>query len=145
TGESRSLPMISETITGRRLDSPNLLFAGCAVLRGSGVGVVYATGHDTEFGQIASLSRDVRRPTTPIEKETSRMIRVLTTVAVAMGLLFFTYGVVTGRSLWVNVVFMLGIIVANVPEGLLPTFTLAMSMASLRMAKKRVLVKSLEA
>jgi sodium/potassium-transporting ATPase subunit alpha len=70
---------------------------------------------------------------------------VLTVIAVAMGLLFFTYGVVSGRSLWVNVVFMLGIIVANVPEGLLPTFTLALSMASLRMARKRVLVKSLEA
>jgi len=47
--------------------------------------------------------------------------------------------------LWVNIVFMLGIIVANVPEGLLPTLTLALSMASLRMARKQVLVKSLEA
>ena len=73
------------------------------------------------------------------------MVRVLTVIAVALGLLFFGYGVATGRSLWVNIVFMLGIIVANVPEGLLPTFTLALSMASLRMAKKQVLVKTLEA
>jgi len=145
TGESRSQAMISAAARGRLIDSPNIAFAGCSVLRGSGTGVVFATGHRTEFGKIAVLSRDVRRPPSPIERETTRMIRVLTVIAVVMGLLFFAYGVAAGRSLWVNIVFMLGIIVANVPEGLLPTFTLALSMAGLRMAKKQVLVKSLEA
>lgn len=145
TGESRSHPMVSTAANGRMVDSPNITFAGCSVLRGRGTAVVFATGHRTEFGKIAALSRDVRRPPSPIEQETTRMIRVLTVIAVAMGVLFFGYGVATGRSLWVNIVFMLGIIVANVPEGLLPTFTLAMSMASLRMARKQVLIKSLEA
>ena len=58
---------------------------------------------------------------------------------------FFLYGMFSGRSLWVNLVFMMGIIVANVPEGLLPTFTLALAMGSLRMARKNVLVTSLNA
>ncbi len=145
TGESRSQPMTSAAARGRLVDSPNIAFAGCSVLRGHGTAVVVATGHRTEFGKIAALSRDVRRPPSPIEQETTRMIRVLTVIAVVMGVLFFAYGVATGRSLWVNIVFMLGIIVANVPEGLLPTFTLALSMASLRMARKQVLVKGLEA
>ncbi|MEZ6129374.1 MAG: cation-transporting P-type ATPase [Planctomycetaceae bacterium] len=145
TGESRSQPMVSRAAKGRLVDSPNIMFAGCSVLRGNGTAVVFATGHRTEFGKIAALSRDVCRPPSPLEQETTRMIRVLTVIAVALGVLFFVYGVASGRSLWVNIVFMLGIIVANVPEGLLPTFTLAMSMASLRMARKQVLVKSLEA
>lgn len=145
TGESRSQAMVSTATKGRLVDSPNIAFAGCSVIRGRGTAVVFATGHRTEFGKIAALSRDVRRPPSPIEQETTRMIRILTGIAVVMGVLFFAYGVASGRSLWVNIVFMLGIIVANVPEGLLPTFTLAMSMASLRMAKKQVLVKSLEA
>jgi sodium/potassium-transporting ATPase subunit alpha len=145
TGESRSQLLTSDAANGRLIDSPNIAFAGCSVLRGSGIAVVIATGHRTEFGKIAALSRDVRRPPSPIERETNRMIRVLTGIAVTMGILFFAYWVATGRSLWVNIVFMLGIIVANVPEGLLPTLTLALSMASLRMAKKQVLVKSLEA
>ena len=145
TGESRSQPMVCKATKGRLADSPNIAFAGCSVLRGSGTAVIFATGHQTEFGKIAALSRDVRRPRSPIEQETTRMIRVLTMIAVVMGVLFFAYGVASGRSLWVNILFMLGIIVANVPEGLLPTFTLAMSMASLRMAKKQVLVKSLAA
>ena len=145
TGEARSQAMTTRAVSGRLIDSPNVAFAGCSVLRGTGVAVVFATGHDTAFGKIAALSRDVRRPPSPLQQETNRMVRVLTVIAVMLGLLFFGYGVSTGRSVWVNVVFMLGIIVANVPEGLLPTLTLALSMASLRMAKKQVLVKTLDA
>ncbi len=145
SGESRAQPLRSTTFCGRLTDSPNIAFAGCSVLRGSGTAVVFATGHHTEFGKVAALSRDIRRPPSPIEQETNRMIRVLTMIALVMGGLFFAYGVASGRSLWVNIVFMLGIIVANVPEGLLPTFTLALSMAGLRMAKKQVLIKSLQA
>jgi sodium/potassium-transporting ATPase subunit alpha len=145
TGEARWQPMTSAAIKGRLIDSANIVFAGCTVVRGSGSALVFATGHHTVFGKLAALSRDVRRPPSPIERETNRMIRVLTVIAISMGVLFFLYGLATGRSLWVNIVFMLGIIVANVPEGLLPTFTLALSMASLRMARKRVLVRSLPA
>lgn len=144
TGESRSQPLTTAPTRGILLDSSNIAFAGCAILRGSGAGVVFATGHVTEFGKIAALSRDIERPASTLERETGRMIRVLTWIALVMGISFFCYGVATGRSLWVNIVFMLGIIVANVPEGLLPTLTLALSMASLRMARKQVLVKSLE-
>jgi sodium/potassium-transporting ATPase subunit alpha len=118
---------------------------GSSVLRGSGAAVVYATGRRTEFGKVAALSVEVRRPPTPIEREVTRTVRSLTAVAVVMGLAFFAYGVAIGRPLWVNVVFMLGIIVANVPEGLLPTLTLALAMGGLRLARKKVLVKSLNA
>jgi sodium/potassium-transporting ATPase subunit alpha len=146
TGESRHVALRAEPVSaGRLVDSPNLVFAGCSVLRGSGVAVVFATGRRTEFGKIAALSVGVKRPPTPLEREVARMVRVLTVVAITMGLLFFAWGVVVGRPLWVNVVFMLGIIVANVPEGLLPTLTLALAMGGLRLARKQVLVKSLNA
>ena len=145
TGESRTQPLNALASDTSLLESHNILFAGCAVVRGAGVAVVFATGGRTEFGKIASLSRDIRRPMTPLERETARMVRILTAIAVTMGVLFFIYGVAVGQPLWVNLVFMLGIIVANVPEGLLPTFTLALSMGSLRLAHKNVLVKSLPA
>jgi sodium/potassium-transporting ATPase subunit alpha len=92
-----------------------------------------------------SFRRKSTAPPSPLEQEIGRMVRVLTTIAVGVGAAFFAYGVLTGRPLWVNLVFMLGIIVANVPEGLLPTMTLALSMAARRMARRNVLVKSLEA
>jgi sodium/potassium-transporting ATPase subunit alpha len=146
TGESRHAALSAERIErGRMVEATNLVFAGCSILRGSGTAVVYATGRRTEFGKVAALSVDVRRPPTPLEHEVRRMVRILTILAVSMGALFFAYGLVIRRPLWVNVVFMLGIIVANVPEGLLPTLTLALAMGGLRLAKKKVLVKSLNA
>ncbi|CAN5922785.1 cation-transporting P-type ATPase [soil metagenome] len=146
TGESRHASLSASRVEkGRMVDAPNLVFAGCTLLRGSGTAVVHATGRRTEFGKIAALSVEVRRPPTPLEREVSRMVRILTVVAVVMGVAFFGYGAAIGRPLWVNVVFMLGIIVANVPEGLLPTLTLALAMGGLRLAKKKVLVKSLNA
>jgi len=145
TGESAAVALTDAAESGRLIDSGNILFAGCSVLKGSGVAVVFATGERTQFGKVAALSRDIRRPASPLERQTTHMVRVLTAIAVTMGVGFFTYGVFAGRPLWVNLVFMLGIIVANVPEGLLPTFTLSLAMGSLRMARKNVLVKSLNA
>ncbi len=145
TGESRPVSLTTEPSETSMLESQNILFAGCTVMRGSGRAVIFATGMRTEFGKIASLSRDIHRAPSPLEKETTRMVRILTIIASAMGMVFFLYGTFSGRPLWVNVVFMMGIIVANVPEGMLPTLTLSLAMASLRMAKKNVLVKSLNA
>lgn len=145
TGESAAIRLTSE-IQDRSLEEcQNIGFAGCTVVKGTGLGVVFATGLRTRFGRIAQLSQTIRRTSSPLEREISRMIRILTTIACTMGFSFFLYGVMSGKPLWMNLVFMMGIIVANVPEGLLPTLTLALVMGSLRMAKKNVLVTSLNA
>ena len=145
TGEAHPVRLTADAQMVVLTESTNVLFAGCMVKKGRGQAVVFATGGRTEFGKIATLSHDVKRNASPLERETNHMVRVLTYIAVIMGAIFFAYGVFTGRSLWVNLVFMMGIIVANVPEGLLPTFTLSLAMGSLRMAKRNVLVKGLNA
>jgi sodium/potassium-transporting ATPase subunit alpha len=145
TGESNPCRLVAGPVASRLEESVNIAFAGASVLRGTGEAVVFATGLRTEFGKLAHLSQSIRRTDSPLERETSRMVRILTIIATCMGLGFFSYGVSIGRPLWVNLVFMMGIIVANVPEGLLPTFTLSLAMGSLRMARKNVLVKSLNA
>ena len=145
TGESQPLRLDPEAEDRPLEECANLAFAGCTVVRGTGRGVVFATGLRTRFGRIAGLSQTIRRTASPLEREVSRMVRILTAIACTMGITFFLYGVVSGRPLWINLVFMMGIIVANVPEGLLPTLTLALAMGSLRMARKNVLVTSLNA
>ncbi|NDY74170.1 cation-transporting P-type ATPase [Desulfobacter hydrogenophilus] len=145
TGEANPCVLVHGASSSRLVESNNIAFAGCTVIRGSGKAVVFATGLRTEFGKLAHLSQEIKRASSPLEQETAHMVRVLTVIAVSMGFAFFMYGMVTGRPLWVNLVFMMGIIVANVPEGLLPTFTLSLAMGSLRMARKNVLVKSLNA
>ncbi len=145
TGESHPVSLSAAPAGGRQEDAANMVFAGCQVLSGTGEAVIFATGGRTAFGKIAALSGGVTRVVSPLERETNHMVRVLTAIAVGMGVTFFGYGVATGRDLMVNLVFMMGIIVANVPEGLLPTYTLSLAMGSLRMARRNVLVKSLNA
>ncbi len=145
TGESRPVGATADPCVSVTGATSNIVFAGCGVLRGGGRAVVFATGSRTEFGRIATLSGDVEQGPTPLERETNHMVRVLTAVAVALGVAFFLYGLAVGRDLMVNLVFMMGIIVANVPEGLLPTFTLSLAMGSLRMARRNVLVRQLSA
>ena len=145
TGEARPVRLTAAPRGPHDNEAVNLLLAGCTVQQGRGTAVVYATGHRTEFGKIATLSQDVRRMISPLEREVASMVRILTAIAVITGIVFFVYGVFAGISPWTNMVFMIGIIVALVPEGLLPTLTLSLAMGSLRMARRNVLVKGLNA
>lgn len=145
TGEAQPVVLRKERCAGMLLDSNNIAFAGCLILRGTADAVVFATGLRTEFGKLAHLSQALTRAPSPLARQTAHMVRVLTGIAVTLGMIFFVYGVLSGRPLWVNLVFMMGIIVANVPEGLLPTLTLSLAMGSLRMADKNVLVTHLNA
>ncbi|TKB27385.1 cation-transporting P-type ATPase [Desulfopila sp. IMCC35006] len=145
TGESAAIRLSSQASDRPLEECQNIGFAGCTVVKGTGRGVVFATGLRTFFGRIANLSQATRSSSSPLEREISHMVRVLTIIACTMGTGFFLYGMLTGKPLWMNLVFMMGIIVANVPEGLLPTLTLALAMGSLRMARKNVLVTSLNA
>ena len=145
TGESAAIRISPQAEDAALEDCENLGFAGCTVVKGTGRGVVFATGLRTQFGRIANLSQTIKPTDSPLERDIAHMVRVLTIIACIMGTGFFLYGVLSGKPLWVNLVFMMGIIVANVPEGLLPTLTLALAMGSLRMAKKNVLVTSLNA
>jgi sodium/potassium-transporting ATPase subunit alpha len=142
TGESTPVRIVDVPQHGRPADARNVLLAGCTVLQGEGEALVGATGAHTLFGRTAALSHALTRPPTPLDREVRRMVRVLTGVAVTMGAAFFLYGLAAGRPPWTNLVFMLGIIVANVPEGLLPTFTLALAMGGRRLAARNVLVRS---
>ena len=145
TGEATPVPIVAEPHVDSLAEESNLVFAGSAVLRGHAEAVVFATGSRSQFGQIAAISAQISRPPSPLEKEVHHLAQVLTCIALTMGASFFVYGLFWGRPWLTNLVFMMGIIVANVPEGLLPTLTLALSMGSLRMARKQVLVKNLEA
>jgi len=145
TGESAAIRISPQALDKTLEECENIGFAGCTAVKGTGRAVVFATGLRTRFGRIANLSQTIRHTSSPLEREVSHMVRVLTVIACTMGSGFFLYGVLSGKPLWVNLVFMMGIIVANVPEGLLPTLTLALAMGSLRMAKKKVLVTSLNA
>ncbi len=143
TGESLPLERTSEPESGGILESRNVAFSGTTVVSGTGKGIVFATGMGTEFGKIAHLTQEMGVEITPLQREIVFFIRVITAIAVAFGVVFFFSGMLIGRSFWENFIFAIGIIVAAVPEGLLPTVTLTLSLASRRMARRNALIKGL--
>ncbi len=149
TGESRPVPRSSiPHIDGDQplVFSPNLVFAGTSIAGGRGEAVVFAIGANTEFGRLAGLTQEQTKEVSPLEKELHRVTRVVTILAVGLGALFFVLGImVGGLSFTTAFIFAIGIIVANVPEGLLPTLTLSLAIGVRRMAKRKALVKRLSA
>ena len=145
TGESDSRLLSDAPSDEELLESRNLIFAGTLVVGGSGSVVVYATGMATEFGKIAHITGKVVEEISPFQVEITRVTRIVAAIAVASGAVFFLLGALVGRSFWANFLFAVGIIIALVPEGLLPTVTLSLAMGSQRMARRNALVKSLNA
>jgi Ca2+-transporting ATPase len=149
TGESRPViksiaPVQQQGITYTEL--PNLIFAGTHVASGTGKAVVFATGMHTEFGKIANLTQEVKEELSPLQKEMIVATRMITLIAVGVGVVFFFLAVFISKvQLVEGFVFMLGMIVAFVPEGMLPLVTLSLAMATQRMARRHALIKKLSA
>ena len=123
----------------------NVLLAGTSLVSGEARAVVFATGMHTEFGKIAHLTQAAREAPSPLQREIARVSRLVAGLASLLGAIFFGIGQGIGLPFWESLIFAIGIIVANVPEGLLPTVTLALAMATQRMAKRNALVRHLPA
>jgi sodium/potassium-transporting ATPase subunit alpha len=144
TGESDDLLRKVEKTADNPLETANLAFFGTACTFGTGTGVVINTGDKTVIGQIANLAQSAQTTETPLSHEIERFIKQISAVAISLGVTFFILGLIYGYSIITNLVFAIGIIVANVPEGLLATVTVSLALTAKRMAKKKVLVKNLE-
>jgi Ca2+-transporting ATPase len=128
------------------VERPNLVFAGTAVVSGTGRAVVYATGMLSQFGRIAHLTQSVRDEPTPFQVEVLRFTRIISLVALGLGALVFLVGSLdVGMKQLEAFLLALGIIVATVPEGLPAMITLTLAMAGQRLAQRNVLVKKLAA
>jgi sodium/potassium-transporting ATPase subunit alpha len=145
TGESEPMLRNHKPFDGDFIESPNIAFAGTTVISGSGRAVAFATGMTTEFGRIAHLTSAVEAGLSPLQKEIIKATRLIAAIAAAVGISFFSLGFIIGRGFWHNFIFAIGITVALIPEGLLPTMTLSLAMGSQRMAKRKALIKTLTA
>ncbi len=126
------------------IEMPNLVFAGTSVAYGGGKAIVFATAMETQFGKIAELTQSVESELSPLQKEMSKITQLVAILATSVGVVFFILGYFWGGlSLIGGFVFSVGIIVALVPEGLLPTVTLSLAMGVQRMAERHALIKKL--
>ncbi len=148
TGESQPVTRTADRSgpAAAVLEAEDLVFAGTLCTGGDAQAVVYGTGMHTQLGRIAALSQTVVDETSPLQRQVNRAAQVIAVVAVGLGVSFFAIGhLAAGLSLANAGTFAIGLLVANVPEGLLPTITLALAVGVRRMAKRKALVKRLTA
>jgi len=145
TGESEPQARTPEFTHDNPLETKNLAFFSTNAVEGTAVGMVVNIGDNTVMGRIAGLASGLESDETPIAKEIAHFIHIITGVAVFLGVTFFIIAFILGYNWLDAVIFLIGIIVANVPEGLLATVTVCLTLTAKRMASKNCLVKNLEA
>jgi calcium-translocating P-type ATPase len=126
--------------------APDLVFSGTNCTGGEARGVVFATGMRTELGRIAALSERVKEEPSPLEAQVRSVAWLIAGIAVAMSVAFVPVAIFgAGLSFNNSVVFAVGLLAGNVPEGLLPVITLALAVAVSGLARRGALVKRLSA
>ncbi len=149
TGESEPQPRSVEpgkTVDKAYLDSPNLVFMSTSVSKGQGKAMVIATGMGTQFGKIANLTQAIRDETSPLHKEIERTAKYDFVLAVVVGAAFFAASILwLHLSFATGILFMIGVMISLVPEGLQVTVSSALAINVLKMVKENVLVKRLSA
>ena len=148
TGESQPVYRAADSSerTAVLTEAGTLVFSGTSCLADDARALVYATGMRTELGRIAELSQRVGRDESPLERQVRRVAWVIAAVAVAAGALFFPIGVfAAGMEVSEAFAFAIGLLVANVPEGLLPIITLALAVGVRGLARQGAVVKRLSA
>nr|AFU25689.1 Na+,K+ ATPase alpha-subunit 1A [Oncopeltus fasciatus]CAH1755606.1 Na,K-ATPase alpha 1A [Oncopeltus fasciatus] len=145
TGESEPQSRGIEMTHDNPLETKNLAFFSTNAVEGTAKGIVISCGDHTVMGRIAGLASGLDTGSTPIAREIEHFIHIITGVAIFLGVSFFIIAFAMGYFWLDAVVFLIGIIVANVPEGLLATVTVCLTLTAKRMAAKNCLVKNLEA
>lgn len=145
TGESTSVSKISSTINKDVIlaERKNMAYAGTSVLSGRGVGIVTATGLNTELGEIAqkvNTTKDTKSPLTiRMEKFSKQITFLVVAIAIIITVVLYSKGT-SGSEIFLSVI---ALSVSAMPEGLPLALTMALTIGSNRMSKNNVIVKKL--
>ncbi len=148
TGESDPIRKSGDPLSEERgyLEAENMVFSGTSAAAGTCRAVVVSTGMNSEFGKISKLTQSTEKALSPLQKELNILTKQIALIAFSIGLIFFLVAVLFVKDPWMDsFLFALGMIVAFIPEGLLPAVTLSLALAVQKMAKEHALVKKLSA
>jgi Ca2+-transporting ATPase len=147
TGESMPVRKQHEPVPrdASLLERPSMAYRGTAVTRGSGAGIVVATGMDTELGRIYAQVSAARPRQTPLEQRLALLGRRLVWIVLAMAIVLVGAGVLAGRELALSIEVAIALSVAAIPEGLPIVATIALARGLWRMAGLNALATRLSA
>ncbi|HET9516351.1 MAG TPA: cation-transporting P-type ATPase [Actinoplanes sp.] len=144
-GPAADESMLTGESVPRHPDIGDELYAGTYLVEGAATAQVTSTGGRTRLAGIAALTGRAVPPRTPLALRLDRVVKVIGATAVAIGAVFFGLSLVLGARPGAGFLLAIGVTVALVPEGLLPTVTLALAWGARRMADRSALVRRLEA
>lgn len=146
TGESESIAKDAKAIAGAKkvYEQRNMVFAGSFVITGTGKFVVTATGNETEYGRIASLASSLGEES-PIQVKMNKLVAQIAVVVVILAIVVLAIQLIDGIGLLDALEFTLAMIVSAVPEGLPIAISIILALCAKRMAKKKALIKELQA
>jgi len=120
----------------------NLLFAGTSISAGSAKGVVFATGKDSQIGNLTKTTNEIVKRKSTLEIQIQHITKILVIIAMIVGTVSFLISLLlTDVHINAALIFAIGIIVANIPEGLMPTVSLSLALSAQRMAQKNALIR----
>ncbi|WP_269091896.1 hypothetical protein [Candidatus Phytoplasma ziziphi] len=126
---------------------PNLVYAGTTVSQGSAKAIVYSIAGNTQIGEVSNLVQNIDKGISTLEKEIHKVIKVISIIASSLALLVFLICIwrysTDSNQTWTNIfkqsmIVALGMLVANIPDGLLPSINLSLAIGSQRMAKQKL-------
>lgn len=145
TGETTLLERVPDETCDNLLEAKNVTLFGTYCKIGRGRGIVISTGAQTYLGSVAEISQQGKQQKSPLQIELDYFVLLITFIACSLGVIFMIVGrLVVGYSYLDCALFGIGIIVANVPEGILACVTISLAITANKLAEKNVLVKNLQ-
>ncbi|OGD63134.1 hypothetical protein A2215_01565 [Candidatus Berkelbacteria bacterium RIFOXYA2_FULL_43_10] len=129
--------------TSTLLDIKDCVFMGTEIANGEAKALVVKTGMETEYGQIAKFSQEIREEATPLQKEMMHTGRMVAKISFGVALFMLILLYFLGRDIKESMLFAIAAGVAMVPEGLPAAMSVALSLGARGMLKKKALVKTL--
>ena len=149
TGESLAVERQADAVTlmaAHDMDLPPFIPAGSAVITGTGRALVSATGEASALGRVAAMVEQVQRGRSVLERQVAELSRVTAVIAVLAGTVTLVLATLKGGiDIEAGLTFATGVIVALVPEGLLPTLSVALALGAQRMAGRGAAIRRLAA
>ncbi|KAI8426229.1 hypothetical protein MSG28_005148 [Choristoneura fumiferana] len=145
TGESVAVPRCNTEGTANMLESPNVAFFSTQCVEGWALGIVICCGDLTALGRVAGLATRLQPEPSPLSREISHFMRCMSIFALCLGVFIAGASLALGYPFMQTTIFVIGIIVANIPEGLQPTVTASLTLTAQRMVKNNCLIKNLDA
>lgn len=138
--EKQTNPLDEKTILA---DRTNMIFAGTAIVHGTGFAIVVGTGRNTEIGHIAKMMDETKTEATPLQIKLEKVSKILLLIGVFVIFTVMLIGLYY-KWTWTEIIMTaLSIAIAAIPEGLPTVVTIALVMAIRRMASKKALVRKM--